>query len=214
DRSLFSNDYGIVLRYLIYVRQDQSNFESNAYFVGTYDDAWQNSSVDYLAQIIYLDSSINSNKFRMIIGNETRCWQSNDFSIPCNGKLKPNKIYKIIVGGCASVDCTYVLSRSFQTKIENKPRPSSSSSKAWISVFPILAVLIPSIGLIIWKRDGLKRCCIKKQKKENNNLNIADLRTVVPASYVYNFQEIKSKPLIQYINLTDEDKTNITNEFQ
>ncbi|CAF4878302.1 unnamed protein product [Rotaria sp. Silwood1] len=214
DRSLFSNDYGIVLRYLIYVRQDQSNFEPSPYFVGTYDDAWQNSSVDYLAQIIYLDSSINSNKFRMIIGNETRCWQSNDFSIPCNGKLKPNKIYKIIVGGCASVDCTYVLSRSFQTKIENKPRPSSSSSKAWISVFPILAVLIPSIGLIIWKRDGLKRCCIKKQKKENNNLNIADLRTVVPASYVYNFQEIKSKPLIQYINLTDEDKTNINDEFQ
>ncbi|CAF5121793.1 unnamed protein product, partial [Rotaria sp. Silwood1] len=93
DRSLFSNDYGIVLRYLIYVRQDQSNFEPSPYFVGTYDDAWQNSSVDYLAQSIYLDSSINSNQFRMIIGNETRCWQSNDFSIPCNGKLKPNKIY-------------------------------------------------------------------------------------------------------------------------
>ncbi|CAF4438373.1 unnamed protein product [Rotaria sp. Silwood2] len=232
DRSLFSNDYGIVLRYLIYIRQDQSNIEPYPYVVGTYDEAWQNPSLDYLAQIIDLNSLVNNfsrmqrydNKFRIIIGNESYCWWINDFSIPCNGKLKPNTIYKIIVGGCTNVNCTYVLSRSFQTK--NKPSPSSStpaswlipassSSKAWISVFPILAVLILSIGLIIWKRDGLRRCCIGQQNEiDNINLTTDVLQTIVSTSYVYNFQKMKPKSLIQYINLTDEDKKVINDEFQ
>ncbi|CAF3201118.1 unnamed protein product [Rotaria sp. Silwood2] len=225
DRSLFSNEYGIVRRYVIYVRQNQNKIETSPDIIGTYDEALQNSSIDYLAQIISVYPLINKfstvqdydNKIRIIIGTETRCLQSYDSSIPCNGKLKSDRIYKIIVGGCTSTDCTYVLSQSFQTKSENNifnEDKSRSLSKAWVAVFPIVAVLIPSIGLMIWKRKGLKRCCFKKQKEEDNNLTTVDLQTVVSTSDVYNFQEIKPKSLIEYINITDEDKIVINDEFQ
>ncbi|CAF0884129.1 unnamed protein product [Rotaria sordida] len=182
DLSLFSNEYGIVSDYVIYVRQDQNNFQTDPDFVGTYDEALKNSSMDYLAKISTVQ--IHNNKVRIIIGEETWCSQNYNPFIPCNGKLKSNRIYKL-------------------------------SSIAWIAVFPILALLIPSIVVMIWKRQELKRYCFKKQKKEDNTLKTVYLQPLALISlYENNFQEIKPKPLIQYINLTDEDKTIINNEFQ
>ncbi|CAF1587573.1 unnamed protein product [Rotaria magnacalcarata] len=49
DLSLFSDEYGIVEKYLIYVRQDLNNNDSEIFLSGTYVDAWHNASFDYLA---------------------------------------------------------------------------------------------------------------------------------------------------------------------
>ncbi|CAF1568769.1 unnamed protein product [Rotaria magnacalcarata] len=221
DRSLFSDAYGNgnVLQYYIYVRQDQDNIETTVDFLGTYDEALKNSSIDYLAQIIDLLPSMKQlqrvdNKIRLVLGNETWCSQYWLPFIPCNGKLKPNHIYRIIVGGCTSVGCTNLLFLDGKFLLTTVVGDSEkTSSKAWVAVFPVLAVLSVIVGLIVWKRKILKECCLKK---EVTNINPAYLQSVIPKSplYIYNYQEMKPKPLIQYFYLSDENKKIIDKEFQ
>ncbi|CAM2716895.1 unnamed protein product [Rotaria socialis] len=218
DRSLFSDAYGNVTQYFIYVRQDQYNNEATLDFLGTYYEASQNYLIDYSAQIIDLLSSMKQlqridKTIRIVLGNEAWCSQNWLPSMPCNGKLKQNHIYKIIVGGCTSAGCTHVLSKSFRTKVDDSTK---TSSKAWVAVFPVLAVLAVIIGLVVWKRKILKECCLEKQKKQDTDINPADPQSVIPKSpfYIHNFQEMKPKPLIQYFNLSDEKKKIIDKEFQ
>ena len=87
DLSLFPHDYGFVHHYMIYVRQgkllsdmldrndtfflfihipliDQWRFYAVPYMNGTYGEAWNNPSVDYLAAVISVYSRNMQCKYR------------------------------------------------------------------------------------------------------------------------------------------------------
>jgi hypothetical protein len=57
---------------------------------GTYAAAWNDPSIDYLAIVL---SGASKSLSRIIIGNKIPCESESISSIPCNGKLKPNKNY-------------------------------------------------------------------------------------------------------------------------
>lgn len=42
--------------------------------------------------------------------------------------------------------------------LEEIAPPNEPSSKAWIAVFPVLAVVIIILVLVIWKRAEFKKC--------------------------------------------------------
>ncbi|UJR14401.1 hypothetical protein I4U23_001398 [Adineta vaga] len=191
-----------------YEIENQFNYNSIPYINGTYGIAWENSFYDYLATIIQINSPTKQfRKAQMVLGSEKECY----YTFPCNGKLKPNTNYKILVGGCTTAGCTYVSSRSFRTKSK-----STAQSFAWVAVFPCVAVLI-ILGLIIWKRKAMMNCCCRKINRDDSKLvhtNSYAITPTAPPLYVYTFPEMKPKLLVPYTNLTDEDKRNLTDQFQ
>ena len=98
DRQLFSDEYGPLLNYVLYIRQDekQQNNTPQSYRDGTYLDAMRNSSIDYLAFNLSLDESMLALGMNLsfVLGNNTSC-SNESYSTPiCNGPLKPSTIYK------------------------------------------------------------------------------------------------------------------------
>ncbi|CAF1019835.1 unnamed protein product [Adineta ricciae] len=212
DLSLFSHDYGFVHHYMIYVRQDQWRYSAVPYMNGTYAEAWNNPSIDYLAAVIPVYSQDKqSETHKLILGSEVGCY----YSSPCNGKLKQNTDYKIIVGGCSKGGCTYVISRSFRTYVPYDD-PESAKSIAWVAVFPGVAVLIVIIGLLICKRKAIKKCCCRRTNKSDSNAVKADFHDIKPtvSPNEYACSEMQPKLLVDYISLTDENKQNLINQFQ
>ncbi|CAF4497584.1 unnamed protein product, partial [Didymodactylos carnosus] len=92
----------------------QSKNNSVPDFYGTYELAKTNISIDYLAiEIENMSRQTKKQNLTVLIGNDT-C-QSGRI---CNGPLRSNTVYKVLIGGCTSsnlVDCTYVLSTAFKT---------------------------------------------------------------------------------------------------
>ncbi|CAF3021165.1 unnamed protein product [Rotaria sp. Silwood2] len=182
DSSLFSNESGIVKKYLIYVRQNQNNNMSEITLNGTYMEAWNNVSIDYLALEIPINSSTkslmkNDGNISVLVGNETICLNKSIKTTPCNGPLKPSTIYKLIVGGCTIAGCTHVLSEQFKTRIVLPPPNKPGSSKGWVAVFPILAIAIVAI-LATWKRKTLGKMInrkIRKIEKNSEDLGISSI---------------------------------------
>ncbi|CAF5009463.1 unnamed protein product, partial [Rotaria sp. Silwood1] len=233
---LFSPDNGIIEKYLIYVRQDQSNTMPEIILNGTYVEAWNNASFDYLAVEIPISSSsknlvTNDSNISVLLGNQTICLNTSVKSTPCNGPLKPSTTYKLIVSGCTVAGCTSVLSKQFITqsksylrfcllmpiKIDHikeiaAPPDKSGSSKAWVVIFPLLVLAIAA-GLAVWKREPLKQMIKNNIKKDKKSLE--DVRkSSISLSAIYTAPMKKPKPLSQYINMTNEDEKAIFAEYQ
>ncbi|CAM4743525.1 unnamed protein product [Rotaria magnacalcarata] len=214
DLSLFSDEYGIVEKYLIYVRQDLNNNDSEIFLSGTYVDAWHNASFDYLAveiPIISLTTLIMNdfNNITVLLGNETECLNKSLKSTRCNGPLKPSTIYKVIVGACTNAGCTHVLSKQFQT--QNLPiKPGSS--KSWVVVFPLLFLVIIA-SLAVWKRKQLQGMIDRKTRQSNRHADDERDRSM-PLSSVSTIPMKKPKPLFRYVNMTNEDERSIYDEYQ
>ncbi|CAM4752217.1 unnamed protein product [Rotaria magnacalcarata] len=214
DLSLFSDEYGIVEKYLIYVRQDLNNNDSEIFLSGTYVDAWHNASFDYLAveiPIISLTTLIMNdfNNITVLLGNETECLHKSLKSTRCNGPLKPSTIYKVIVGACTNAGCTHVLSKQFQT--QNLPiKPGSS--KSWVVVFPLLFLVIIA-SLAVWKRKQLQGIIDRKTRQSNRHADDERDRSM-PLSSVSTIPMKKPKPLFRYVNMTNEDERSIYDEYQ
>ncbi|CAM4768105.1 unnamed protein product [Rotaria magnacalcarata] len=214
DLSLFSDEYGIVEKYLIYVRQDLNNNDSEIFLSGTYVDAWHNASFDYLAveiPIISLTTLIMNdfNNITVLLGNETECLHKSLKSTRCNGPLKPSTIYKVIVGACTNAGCTHVLSKQFQT--QNLPiKPGSS--KSWVVVFPLLFLVIIA-SLAVWKRKQLQGMIDRKTRQSNRHADDERDRSM-PLSSVSTIPMKKPKPLFRYVNMTNEDERSIYDEYQ
>ncbi|CAF4900034.1 unnamed protein product [Rotaria sp. Silwood1] len=85
-----------------------------------YENSIYDPSIDYLAAEIPIFTSTGDNaqtmnvakNISLILGSETDCMNSRI----CNGPLKAGTRYKVLVGGCTAVGCTYVLSKAFKTK--------------------------------------------------------------------------------------------------
>ncbi|CAF4168927.1 unnamed protein product [Rotaria sp. Silwood2] len=208
DPSLFSNEYGIIKRYLIYVRQNLNKNTSMPSLIGSYYAALNNNSIDYLALNIPISPSDNSflksdGKLRLILGNDT-CQNNSNANIPCNEKLKADTNYKIILSACtAAAGCTSVLSNSFRTKIQNQ-LPESSKSIVWFIVIPILVVLIIAV-LITLSRKHIKNWCTDEDNIDENGKSI-QLRSL--------FRPIRPKPLVEYLNIDRQDENKIYDEFK
>ncbi|CAF1109686.1 unnamed protein product [Rotaria sordida] len=217
DLSLFSDEYGIVKKYLIYVRQDQNNNMPEIILNGTYAEALNNALIDYLAAEILISSSaknlINKNgNITVLLGNETICLNESVKSTPCNGPLKPSTNYKVIVGGCTIAGCTHVLSQQFKTQNLPTPPNNPGSSKAWVVIFPLLAVAVVA-GLAVWKRKLLKQMFDRKIKPDRKYSK--DSRSSsISLSSIYVPPRKRPKPLSKYVNMTDEDKKAIYAEYQ
>ncbi|CAF0928149.1 unnamed protein product [Rotaria sordida] len=217
DLSLFSDEYGIVKKYLIYVRQDQNNNMPEIILNGTYAEALDNALIDYLAAEILISSSAKNliNKdtnITVLLGNETICLNKSVKSTPCNGPLKPSTNYKVIVGGCTIAGCTHVLSQQFKTQNLPTPPNNPGSSKAWVVIFPLLAVAVVA-GLAVWKRKLLKQMFDRKIKPDRKYSK--DSRSSsISLSSIYVPPRKRPKPLSKYVNMTDEDKKAIYAEYQ
>ncbi|CAF4838435.1 unnamed protein product [Rotaria socialis] len=214
DLSLFSDEYGIVEKYLIYVRQDLNNNDSEIFLNGTYTDAWHNTSFDYLAveiPIISLTAMImhDFNNITVLLGNETECLNKSLNSTRCNGPLKPSTSYKVIVGACTDAGCTHVLSKQFQTHNLPSTKPGPGSSKSWVIVFPLLFLVIIA-SLAVWKRKQLEGMIGRKTRQHVDDERDPSMLL----SSVNTIPTKKPKSLFKYVNMTNEDERSIYDEYQ
>ncbi|UJR24598.1 hypothetical protein I4U23_005973 [Adineta vaga] len=120
-------------------------------------------------------------------------------TIPCNGKLKPNSNYSIIISACNMAGCRPVLSKIFRTKSEIPIK------KSYIWIYASVAgglVLIIIVFIAIWQR---KRICGKRSKPTSDESAMIGLKTVRTPK--------RPKLLRQFINLTQQDKQEIYDEY-
>ncbi|CAF0988795.1 unnamed protein product [Rotaria sordida] len=215
DPSLFSNDNGIIYYYRIYIRQDLRKNTSEPDLIGTYYAALKNNSIDYLAFNITISPPNNSfltddNKLRLIIGNDT-CRNDSNENIPCNGKLKADTTYKIIVNACTKVGCSSALSKSFQTKIQIQPQ-NSSKAIIWFIIIPILVVLIVAI-FITWQRKHIKSLYLEIINSDRQSSISSDSSNEsVPLNSIS--KTMRPKLLIEYLHINQEVENEIYDEFK
>ncbi|CAF0862342.1 unnamed protein product [Adineta steineri] len=218
DPTLFTDEYGVISNYSFYIRQDHNKDSSQPDLnkTGTYAASLKNSSIDYLAiflqrssfknhllEIHYFCFSVSTvskidNKVRLIIGNET-CNDESTASIPCNGKLKSNTNYSLIVSACTKPGCTSVVSKIFQTKIEN-PVNEPSSWKLWLGIGIAVPAIVIIVGAVIWNRRKSNRRLKDFPTDSKESDDGIQLRPI--------HKQIKPKPLHAYINMRDEDAIN------
>ncbi|CAF2995362.1 unnamed protein product, partial [Rotaria sp. Silwood2] len=65
-------------------------------------------------------------------------------------------MHRILLGGCTSAGCTYVLSKEFRTQRPPLSPDKPGSSKAWVAVFPFLVIAVV-VTVTIWKRESIKQ---------------------------------------------------------
>ncbi|CAF0733136.1 unnamed protein product [Adineta steineri] len=198
DPTLFSNDYGIVRQYFIYIRQNQTYATPEVNINGTYTEASGNISIDYLAVVIPINSVQRNvmKNIRVILGNQTDCFNESIAYTPCNGPLKSSTTYRVILSACTIAGCENVLSKPFQTKAPPPTPTKPSPSKGWVAIFPVLALVAVVVGLAGWKRKPLKRLVTKKIQQCRKST------------------EPQPKQLYKYISMTNDDEKAIYNEYQ
>ncbi|UJR34234.1 hypothetical protein I4U23_021639 [Adineta vaga] len=209
DPSLFSDDYGPIERYFIYVRKDRTQNSSEIVLNGTYDEAKHNQSIDYLAAALSIGSLTRTarNNISILLGNETQCENG---SAICNGPLEPSTYYNsVIVSGCNNANCTNVLSRAFQTGV--KPSPPSKPAY-WLLVFAALGLV--AIGLLVWKRKLVKELINKNVSKYKKTSRTSRTTSIEFQSFEPIIPRRRPKPLRKYINMSSEDERAIYKEYQ
>ncbi|CAF1606088.1 unnamed protein product [Adineta ricciae] len=208
DPSLFSEDYGPIKKYLVYVRRNESITTTEIYYNGTYEEAKHNESIDYLAAVFIMDSSTRriQNNISVLLGNETDC--SKEVWV-CNGPLEPATLYKVIISACTDIGCTNVLSRKFQTH----ESPKSPGPVLWPLMFVALAFVLAIVAFGVWKRQPLKKYInknIRKYKGSSEGFRAGSLSL----KETYSITPKRPKPLHKYINMTHEDERAIYSEYQ
>ncbi|CAF1139955.1 unnamed protein product [Adineta steineri] len=219
DPTLFSNEYGIVRTYLIYIRQDQTYNTSEVNTNGTYAEASRNISIDYLAVVIPIKSvqrngNLVMNNITVILGNQTDCFNESIAYTPCNGPLKSSTTYRVILSACTIAGCENVLSKSFETKAPPPTPTKPSPSKGWVAIFPVLALVAVVVVLAGWKRKPLKRLVTGKIRKYRKSSKVPRSSGSISLTSVYTVPTKRPKPLYKYISMTNDDEKAIYNEYQ
>ncbi|CAF1340206.1 unnamed protein product, partial [Adineta ricciae] len=199
DPTLFSDDYGYVNSYSFYVRQDQNKQGILPDINGSYQTAWINSSIDYLAifQLRKSERTYRSDTMQLIIGNQSHCPNESIARVPCNGKLKPNSNYSLIISACNMAGCRFIRWKMFRTKAESPAKGSNT----WIYI----AVGAGGVAFVLIVFIFIRR--IKRQR------NTTD--TDIPLSRVESARTPKKpKPLYKYVNMSQRDERAIYNEYQ
>ncbi|CAF1619904.1 unnamed protein product, partial [Adineta ricciae] len=199
DPTLFSDDYGYINSYSFYVRQDQNKQGIFPNINGSYQAAWINYSIDYLAifQLRKSERTYRSDTMQLIIGNQSHCPNESIAKVPCNGKLKPNSNYSLIISACNMAGCRFILWKMFRTKAESPA--NESNTWIYIAVGAGGAAFVLIISILIWRM---------KKRPEPHDIEIP-LYPVESAR-----TPKKPKPLYKYVNMSQRDEHAIYDEYQ